>query len=253
MSGLIKKTDTSVTRTGGGLVKTGTTAVSTGNATGTSMGKTIAKPDTTFVETKLAKTKAIGYVFDRTGSRSSSWAAAKVEQAKLLNKGTELKTRLVHFGGGNIGDTGWHMTPRPLVEEMERVYCEMGGTQILPSLERFTRPDEAPSLVMLVGDAYEENIEDIKDVARKFAINGTKIFAYQEGYDSTAEEAFKLMAEMTGGAYLKLGEDPSIDLGTATDAAIVWATQGDEGLKKLAAAGNKAALGVADSMKRLGM
>jgi hypothetical protein len=78
MSGLIKKTDTSVTRTNGGLVKTGSTAISAGNATGTSLGKVIAKPDTTFVETKLAKTKAMRITLMETDRETAKSIMTKV-------------------------------------------------------------------------------------------------------------------------------------------------------------------------------
>lgn len=244
-SGLIKVG--SSTNNGGGLIKTTGTSLLGRDTAG------IKKADTAFVESTLNTTsKSIGFVIDRTGSREQAWAEAKIEQEKLLKQhGSELKARLVHFGGNKIGDTGWHPTVRPLIDEMNRVKCEGGQTQILESLQRFQNPGEAPGVIMLIGDCFEENENDILPVTKQLALNGTRVFAFQEGGNTRAQKAFATIADITKGSYLKLGDDADVSLDSGTKATVTWLQGGDEALKKLALTGDKAAINMAKSMKLL--
>jgi hypothetical protein len=250
MSGLIKKNNEIAknTKSGMGLIKTNTQIA----VTDQNKDLVIAKPDQAFVEHVVAmkNQNAIGYVFDATASREDSWETAKIDQEKLLRQGYEMNVRLVHFGGSSIKDTGWHKTPRPLIDEMNRTSCQMGMTQIIPSLEKFLRSNIDPKIVMLVGDSYEEDFSKIDSIVRSYIKNGTRIFAYQEGDDAAASQAFKELAKKTEGVYLKLGDNAAdINLSNATSAAIAWVQDGDSGLLKLAESGNKAAKQIALLLK----
>jgi hypothetical protein len=55
--------------------------------------------------------------------------------------------------------------------------------------------------LIYVGDAMEENIDDLCHQAGQLALLGTKIFVFQEGQDPHAREAFQALAKITKGGY----------------------------------------------------
>src|SRR6202011_1155494 len=54
---------------------------------------------------------------------------------------------------------------------------------------------------VFVGDAVEERLDVLAGLAAEIGLLGVKAFLFQEGRDSVAEQAFRKIALLTGGAY----------------------------------------------------
>src|SRR5258706_14001229 len=58
--------------------------------------------------------------------------------------------------------------------------------------------------VVFVGDAMEENVDDLCAKAGELGLLKVPVFMFQEGHDPTAEQAFREIARLTGGAWGRL-------------------------------------------------
>lgn len=157
-------------------------------------------------------TARIGFVIDATGSRSSSWEEAQKIQAGMFQRVAEfgnMNLRLVHFGGDEVTDHDWIKNPADVVSKMAQVWCRGGNTQILGSLRKFLddKPDQKAQSVILIGDSFEEDFDEIEPLAACLKDKKIKIFSFLDGRDFCAEKAFKLLSEKTGGAYAAFGPD----------------------------------------------
>ena len=63
-----------------------------------------------------------------------------------------------------------------------------------------TRKTPVRALVF-VGDAMEERLDVLAGLAAELGLSGMKAFLFQEGRDGIAEQAFRQIARLTGGAY----------------------------------------------------
>jgi hypothetical protein len=187
------------------------------------------------------KTGNIGFIIDATGSRQSAWVEAQKVQRKMFEKagGTgNMQLRLVHFGGDTVTDHKWHRESDTVAGIMAEVVCCPGMTQIVPSLMRFIDDEtqtEADSII-LVGDSFEEDMASLIKAAEALKAKRIKVYAYLDGKSIEAEEAFRKLAEITGGSFAKFGANmPLEDLVVG---AAVMTLGGKGALQKLA--GNKA-------------
>ena len=67
------------------------------------------------------------------------------------------------------------------------------------------------------------------------------VFMFQEGHDATAEQAFREIARLTGGAWCKFDPGAAAQLRELLRAAAAYATGGREALKRLSASESGAA------------
>lgn len=191
-----------------------------------------------FKEHQMQKRRGarIGFVIDATGSREQSWEQAQTLQAGMFRAVARLKAlhlRLVHFGGGMLADHGWQTDPKQVAATMAKTRCQRGLTQILPALTAFidepaqTRADA----IILVGDCFEEDMAQAASIAQALKANGIKVFAFHEGQDWTAESAFRVLAQTTGGAFCKLGE--ALPLEALCQGVALLTAGGSKAVKKL--------------------
>ncbi len=178
----------------------------------------------------------VGFLVDATGSRDESWEQAQTIQAGMFKKVAGLRSlslRLVHFGGNEMADHGWQTDTRALAAQMAQVRCVTGLTQILPGLEKFLEfsEGERTHAIILVGDYFEENIEEAKQVALALKGAGIKVFAFLEGDDWTAEAVFGRLANVTGGAFTKFGAD--LPLADLCKGVALLSAGGEKALKRL--------------------
>ncbi len=59
--------------------------------------------------------------------------------------------------------------------------------------------------LVFVGDAMEENIDDLAGRAGELALHGVPVFLFQEGNDVQAARAFAEVARLTKGATCRFG------------------------------------------------
>ena len=62
--------------------------------------------------------------------------------------------------------------------------------------------------VVFVGDAMEERVDDLCAKAGELGLLKVPVFMFQEGHDTAAEQAFREIARLTGGAWCRF--DPAL-------------------------------------------
>jgi hypothetical protein len=90
-------------------------------------------------------------------------------------------------------------------------------------------------VLVYVGDAMEEPIDDLCAVAGELGLLGLKVFMFQEGLDPDTARAFQELARLSGGAYARFDAGAPQVLSELLRAAAAYATGGVEGLTRLAA------------------
>lgn len=154
----------------------------------------------------------IGFVTDATASREATWEAAQWVQGKMffaVRKHGAFSLRLIHFGGNELTSFGWFDSPRAIAKHMAGVRCASGYTQFLPALAAFASeaPETIADAIILIGDCFEEDTGAAETLAHALKAVGIRVFAFLEGDDSTAEDVFRRLAEITGGRFARLGDD----------------------------------------------
>ena len=145
--------------------------------------------------------------------------------------------QLVYFRGfGECRASRWVADPRALTDLMTKINCRGGQTQIGRVLRHVrTEARQAPVRVLVyVGDAMEEPIDDLCAAAGELGLLGVKAFMFHEGSDPTAANAFKEIARLTGGAYARFDASAPNALADLLRAAAAYAARGTEGLTRLA-------------------
>lgn len=196
----------------------------------------------------VAATRAAGgrliLALDATMSRQPTWDMACVLQGEMFDavgqrSGTSgsLAVQLVYFRGLGecqaskfVGDT------QTLKRLMSGISCRGGNTQIGKVLGHALKETAAGKVDALVyiGDAMEEQLDDLADRAGNLGLRGVPIFVFQEGRDRIAENAFKEIARLSKGAWFRFDRNSAATLAKLLSAVAVFATGG---LKALEARG----------------
>ncbi len=194
------------------------------------------------------------FALDATMSRQPTWDLACRVQGEMFATAAGiggLSVQLVYFRGfDECRASRWVADPRQLTELMGKIACRGGHTQIGRVL-RHARSEagRVPVRVLVfVGDAMEEPIDDLCALAGELGLRGVKAFMFHEGADPSAASAFKEIARLTGGAYARFDASAPNALRDLLRAAAAYATRGAEGLVRLAADNDGARLLLA-SMK----
>jgi hypothetical protein len=155
------------------------------------------------------------FALDATASRAPTWAIARELQAKMFREAApigRLDMQLVFYRGEECRASKWVSSGDQLAHLMNRIECEGGLTQLGRVLAHATREAETANVQALVfiGDAMEEEIEELAAKASKLGKLGVPIFAFQEGRDSAVQKAFRLLALKSGGAYFAFNQNASL-------------------------------------------
>lgn len=180
------------------------------------------------------------FALDATMSRQPTWdLACKVQGDMFATASTigGLQVQLVYFRGfDECRSSRWVADPRALTDLMARISCRGGHTQIGRVL-RHVRAETGRTpvkVLVYVGDAMEEPIDDLCAVAGELGLLGVKSFMFHEGHDATAANAFKEIARLTGGAYSRFDAAAPGALAGLLRAAAAYAARGLDGLARLA-------------------
>lgn len=180
------------------------------------------------------------FALDATMSRQPTWDLACRVQGEMFAAASHaggLSVQLVYFRGfDECRASRWVADPRALTGLMEKIGCRGGQTQIGRVL-RHVRKEAAQSplkVLIYVGDAMEEPIDDLCAVAGELGLLGVKAFMFHEGHDPAAATAYREIARLTGGAYARFDASAPKALAELLRAAAAYATSGVEGLARLA-------------------
>ena len=179
------------------------------------------------------------FSLDATASRQPTWDRAASLQADMFVATREigaLDVQLVFYRGyGECHASRWVRDPDRLLALMGKVSCLAGRTQIARVLshaaaEARTRPVQA---LIFVGDAVEEDVDRLGDLAGRLKLLGLPAFMFQEGADPRVASAFSQIARLSGGAHCRFDESSAAELGALLRAVATYAAGGREALRAL--------------------
>lgn len=186
------------------------------------------------------------FALDATMSRQPTWDLACKLQGEMFSAAAQtsgLSVQLVYFRGFNeCRSSRWVADPQALTELMTKIDCRGGQTQIGRVLRHVrTEARQVPLKVLVyVGDAMEESIDELCAIAGELGLLGVKGFMFHEGNDPDAARAFREIARLTGGAYARFDVTAPHTLAELLRAAAIYATKGVDGLARLAPSSKQA-------------
>lgn len=179
------------------------------------------------------------FAMDATASREPSWDRACEIQAEMFSETRHLgglEVQLVFYRGFcEFEASAWYADPSSLLGRMTRVSCAGGLTQIARVLRHAQaehRRGRVNALVF-VGDCMEESRDELAGLAGQLGVLGVPGFFFQEGRDTVAEQSFREMARLSGGAWCPFDSRSPELLRDLLSAVAVFATGGRQALEAL--------------------
>lgn len=179
------------------------------------------------------------FALDATMSRQPTWDMACALQADMFREAVgigSLDIRLVYYRGLNeCRSSGWISDSAKLARLMSAIDCRGGNTQIGKVLSHARSEAVASGIkaVVFVGDAMEESIDNLCAKAGELGLLKVPMFMFQEGHDAVAEQAFREIARLTGGAWCRFDPGAATQLRELLRAAAAYAAGGREALQRL--------------------
>lgn len=177
------------------------------------------------------------FAMDATMSRQPTWDTACTLQAEMFHETDRiggLDVQLVYFRGfRECKASRWASDAEVLSDLMTSVSCRGGQTQIRRVLEHVRNEHERAkvSAVVYVGDCMEENVDELCERAGEIGLLGLPLFMFQEGYDAVAEQAFREIARLTGGAFCRFDAGSAAQLRELLSSVAVYAAGGRRALE----------------------
>lgn len=184
------------------------------------------------------------FAMDATMSRQPTWDMALSLQGQMFeavrNVGG-LDVQLVYYRGfGECRHSRWVSDPQSLARLMTQVACQGGRTQIGKVLRHANEECDTAKVnaLVIVGDAFEEDIDEVCAIAGELSLLGVPVFMFQEGRNATAEQAFREIARLTKGAWCRFDAGAAQQLRDLLTAVAVYASGGRQALQRLGDAGS---------------
>ncbi len=185
--------------------------------------------------TQNCKNGAVGrllFAMDATASREPSWDQAARIQGEMFEatRGLgALQVQLAFFRGfGEFKVSPWLSKASEIHRLMTSVYCRAGITQVEKVLKhgRNEAARRGVRAIVYIGDCFEEDVDGVGQVAGELGLLGVPVFMFHEGLDATAARAFRHIAKLSGGAYVRFDEGSAAVLKRLFAAVAVFATGG---------------------------
>ncbi len=193
------------------------------------------------------------FALDATMSRQPTWDLACDLQAEMFDAAAlagGLDVKLSYFRGRDEARSSrWVGDARSLTGLMTGIGCHGGLTQIGRILDHaVTEAAKTPvAALAFVGDAMEEDIDRLCHKAGKLAIHKTRAFMFLEGHEASAERAYREIARLTDGAFLRFDPAAPAELRALLGAVGAYAAGGRPALE---ASGSRAARQLLADMRR---
>ena len=174
---------------------------------------------------------------DATMSRQPTWDLACSLQGQMfeaVGKAGKLAVQLVYFRGlTECRASKFVLDTSSLKDLMVRIDCRGGHTQIGKVLAHALKENAAGKIgaVVYIGDAMEENLDDLARQAGNLGLHGVPVFVFQEGRDARAETAFREIARLSKGAWFRFDRNSAATLAKLLSAVAVFATGGVKALE----------------------
>jgi len=192
---------------------------------------------------------------DATMSRQHSWDMALSIQGDMFAEAGRvggLDVQLVYFRGhSECRASRWTPDTAVLARLMGGIRCMGGRTQIGRVLKHLRGEAEQGKVnaCIYIGDALEEPIDELAQLAGEVGLLGIPVFMFQEGRDAAAEAGFREIARLTRGAYFRFGSDAAKILRELLAAVAVYAAGGYSALENHSAQRGGAATLLLNQMK----
>ena len=137
------------------------------------------------------------FAMDATMSRQPTWDMALQVQAEMFNAVKAvggLDVKLVFFRGfDECKSSRWVSDATALARLMTAVECRGGFTQIRKVLKHALgeAANGKVSALVYVGDAMEENVDELANLAGQLGLRSVPVFLFQEGYDGRAQSCLR--------------------------------------------------------------
>jgi hypothetical protein len=191
---------------------------------------TIARP-------RAAQDGRLLFALDATMSRQPTWDLAcslQAEMFRAIPKPSALQVQLLYFRGfGECRASKWVLDGDALARLMNGIDCRGGNTQ-MSKVFAHARAEHARrriNAVIYVGDAIEENVDDLAHKAGQLGLLGLPMFIFQEGHDARVEAAFRDFARLSKGAYARFDASAPQELAALLRAVAAYASGGRDMLK----------------------
>jgi len=184
------------------------------------------------VSQEAGKRGRLIFAMDATMSRQATWDRALQIQSEMFAETARaggLDVQLVYFRGfGECRASKWVSQPAALARLMTAVECRGGNTQISKVLSHVIKEAGLQQInaAVFVGDALEEDIDDLCERAGQIGLLNVPIFMFQEGSDPLVERGYREIARLTGGAWFKLDQSSAHMLRELLSAVAVYAAGG---------------------------
>jgi hypothetical protein len=159
------------------------------------------------ISTFVKKQPRLLFAVDATASRQPTWDTAchlQQEMFRETHKLTALAVQLAYYRGFHeFFASPWYTDSEALKSTMSQVQCRGGQTQIARLLRHALQEHGKVPVraLVFIGDAVEENVDMLCDLAGRCGLQALPLFLFQEGGSPQVERAFKDMARLSGGAF----------------------------------------------------
>src|SRR5262249_30926070 len=184
------------------------------------------------IQSTPTKNGRLIFAVDATASREATWDTACKLQADMFRAAAAiggLGGQLVYYRGiSECRAAQWVGEQAVLAGLMEKVMCRAGETQIGRVLEHAQRESERGkvSALVFVGDACEENPDELATAAAALGRASVPAFMFQEGNDRTVERVFREIVRLSNGVYCCFDQGSAKQLGELLKAVAVFAVGG---------------------------
>lgn len=147
------------------------------------------------------------FAIDATASRQPTWDMACHLQGEMFNATAPISALSVQLcfyrGFRDFQASGWLSDTATLHGLMTRVRCEAGQTQLQRVLRHgLDEHSRVPvRALVFIGDAIEEPVGSLLDLAGQCGLRKLPLFLFQEGANATVRQTLKQMASLSGGAH----------------------------------------------------
>ena len=148
---------------------------------------------------KISGDARLIFSLDATASRQSTWDVASQLQNEMFLSAQSLgglNVQLCYFRGfGDFFNSDWQGNADDILRIMSSIQCQAGATQLHRLLQHAIDENQQKTLKCLIyiGDAMEEDIDLLAQLAGKLGLLNVPLFMFQERNDPVAMAAFSFV------------------------------------------------------------
>ncbi len=163
-----------------------------------------AKPQVgTVAPATPARRPRLVFAVDATASREATWRSAQTITSRMFGVIPDaLDVALAVHGGGEVHTfTGFSAEVGEFAKRAAAVTCQSGTTRLCDIMIQ-TLGAGGVRVMSYIGDAFEEDVDEVLDLADRFRLRGIQAVMLADGAEDDTLAVFQRIAERTGGAVL---------------------------------------------------